>query len=460
MIRLKRRNNIGAFEKGDKIQKNIAFEQLTDEHAAYIKKLVRYAGEVDSERAVFGSSSHQYLLNPVISLGEVSAYEEKYNVDLPEEYKFFLTKVGNGGAGPYYGLYPLEKLPVYHEYIAESGKTAWIDETLTRDIWAEQMKELKSSDDPAYDRIMQKIVGGLNVIGTQGCTFDHLLMNSGSEKGRIVYIDWNLLPENVPRLTGLTFLDWYEQFFREIINDHFLDSYGYIRLGTEEELYCAYQNAAAGEQRPIIESYYRFPKVNKNTIELLLDIDNKELDAIRAELLFRFDLNQGIRLFELLLNGANQEAAIICARRLPKEYYDRYYEKMVYLLYHLDTPFRKIGHASCKQKLLYFLSNCICLSAGDILGFAADLNRNEEERRTAVYVMGKAKDKMRYLECFIHFMKGDSYWHAHAALQAVSKTECPELMEPYRWMWDRYKEDRVMRSNLIVAFRTNGVMKE
>lgn len=29
---------------------------------------------------------------------------------LPEEYRFFLTKIGNGRAGPDYGIFPLEDI--------------------------------------------------------------------------------------------------------------------------------------------------------------------------------------------------------------------------------------------------------------------------------------------------------------------------------------------------------------
>jgi hypothetical protein len=34
----------------------------------------------------------------------------------------------------------------------------------------------------------------------------------------------------------MTFLEWYENYFREIISENSVNSYGYIRLGKEEEL--------------------------------------------------------------------------------------------------------------------------------------------------------------------------------------------------------------------------------
>ena len=54
-------------------------------------------------------------------------------------------------------------------------------------------------------------------------------------------------------------------------------------------------------------------------------------------------------------------------------------------------------------------------------------------------------------------MRGEDYWLAHAALQAMSRTSCPELTDTYKWMGERYKGDSTMESNLKIAFKTNKV---
>ena len=41
-----------------------------------------------------------------------------------------------------------------------------------------------------------------------------------------------------------------------------------------------------------------------------------------------------------------------------------------------------------KSRLLYFLHDCKCRRAGDIIVFAMDNNNKEETRKTAVYVIG------------------------------------------------------------------------
>jgi hypothetical protein len=65
----------------------------------------------DRQLAAFGASSHPYTLSPPISEEAVEDFEQIYQVTLPAEYKYFITRVGtggygpSGGAGPAHGLY-------------------------------------------------------------------------------------------------------------------------------------------------------------------------------------------------------------------------------------------------------------------------------------------------------------------------------------------------------------------
>ena len=62
---------------------------------------------LDKEFTVFGSSVHRYELNPPLSEIEFARIEKRYGCIFPENYKDFITKVGNGGAGPFYGIFPI-----------------------------------------------------------------------------------------------------------------------------------------------------------------------------------------------------------------------------------------------------------------------------------------------------------------------------------------------------------------
>src|SRR4051794_33564113 len=63
----------------------------------------------DPRRKLFGSGFHDYKLNPPQPVAVIEAFEERHGVSLPEDYRLFITEVGNGGAGPHYGLLPFGK---------------------------------------------------------------------------------------------------------------------------------------------------------------------------------------------------------------------------------------------------------------------------------------------------------------------------------------------------------------
>lgn len=61
----------------------------------------------DRRRRLFGASEHRYELATCIGADALRAFEERHAIRLPEDYRAFLSELGNGGAGPFYGLFPL-----------------------------------------------------------------------------------------------------------------------------------------------------------------------------------------------------------------------------------------------------------------------------------------------------------------------------------------------------------------
>src|SRR5262249_36917226 len=52
----------------------------------------------------FGARAHGYAFNSPLSEGEIAEVETQYRIVLPADYRSFLRDVGNGGAGPGYGV--------------------------------------------------------------------------------------------------------------------------------------------------------------------------------------------------------------------------------------------------------------------------------------------------------------------------------------------------------------------
>ena len=58
----------------------------------------------------YEAKAHGYLLHPRLSEAEAISVEARLGVRLPAEYREFVTLVGDGGAGPGFGLHSLREL--------------------------------------------------------------------------------------------------------------------------------------------------------------------------------------------------------------------------------------------------------------------------------------------------------------------------------------------------------------
>jgi hypothetical protein len=79
-----------------------------EEQLERIKNKLKQLKGLDRGCSLFGSSKHRYLLNPTIPIEKVRQFELKHQITLPADYVKFVTTIGNGGAGPFYGVEPLE----------------------------------------------------------------------------------------------------------------------------------------------------------------------------------------------------------------------------------------------------------------------------------------------------------------------------------------------------------------
>lgn len=74
-----------------------------------LKEKVSLLKIMDKDFTTHGAKKHKYQFNPTLSEKEIEDFEQQYQVRLPEDYRAFLMRVGNGGAGPQDGLLPLKE---------------------------------------------------------------------------------------------------------------------------------------------------------------------------------------------------------------------------------------------------------------------------------------------------------------------------------------------------------------
>ena len=174
-----------------------------------IKAVLEEASQWDMDYPLFGSHSHAHLFRPPLPIEELEAWEELMELHLPEDYRTYLTCLGNGGAGPAYGIAAfccplhdyLRKPAVFNDDQAERfGELSrrWYeysheDEDQLYAAYCEQTSaERRMSyhdwDEARYHFIENTVMrflfeNGQLHIANQGCSHDIYLLLSGSHRG-------------------------------------------------------------------------------------------------------------------------------------------------------------------------------------------------------------------------------------------------------------------------------------
>lgn len=183
-----------------------------------VKSLAVKARERDPKFHRFGALGHRYEFNPSISIDKVREFEAASGLTLPEAYVLYLTQIGNGGAGPDYGLFPLEKIKA----IYDPDEEIFLDKKDIDEEWAEMCRaydESLENDDGEYLRIERRTFNGSVIIGTPGCTMYTILMCKGKNYGKVGIIDSDMVEECPPQVFDQTFEEWILEYFRKATSD-------------------------------------------------------------------------------------------------------------------------------------------------------------------------------------------------------------------------------------------------
>ena len=186
--------------------------------------------------AVFGARHHGFVLNPPLAEEEVAAFERRYKVRLPADYRRFLTEVGNGGAGPHYGLLRLG------ERADMRGLVRWEENDGTVGVLSEPFPHTgpwndltgqpteDDEDDPRYDEktdafyeqyFRPEYVNGALPLSELGCALSQWLVVTGPEAGH-VWCDYRsdyrgILPFTLGAQERVGFLQWYSAWLEEAV---------------------------------------------------------------------------------------------------------------------------------------------------------------------------------------------------------------------------------------------------
>ena len=450
-----------------------------------IQQKLAQAKAADKDLEVFGASSHKYHLNPPVSEVEVLAFEEKYGVSLPEDYRAFVQTIGDANAqkldtmaGPYYGLYAFGTQ--VDDLLYEGSETylkapCALSPDMTQEEWEALsspllMDEEKDEDDfeneekvdtteteEEYTRQCGKVFGGLLPLGSQGCAYYHALVLTGPYAGRVVNVNWDLLKPVFAFETN--FLDWYERYLDEVISGQLLDDrptwFGYHRGEAAELLLNEYQHTTDRKtQTDCLEGVYHkrppLPDAVLDKVEALIALNNEDRDFL-IEILTLSSYKRAQPYLEALVTEKPKKvfqyiwwyAQDHCADWVPavKELLptitdEETFNFATYLLTEGDDHFEDV-----------------------VLPFTD--NADPQIRSTAYYTLGKSQKKEQYLDTFINGLQETDNKVLHTVIQALSGITDKRLLPYYKQIAKRFPEEKdYILSNLERRLASFGLTIE
>jgi hypothetical protein len=177
-------------------------------------------------------AGHGFELNPALDEEDVAAFEHRHGITLPEDYRWFITNVGNGGMGPDYGFFPLGQTDDGDDLAAWQQGDGFVG-TLSlpfphvqpwNDLSGKPDDDLADTDERRYEKDLdafeKKYFDAANMNGAIplshiGCALRRWLVITGSEAGHVWFdgrADYEgLAPVTNARGERLTFLEWYDE---------------------------------------------------------------------------------------------------------------------------------------------------------------------------------------------------------------------------------------------------------
>nr|WP_302601053.1 SMI1/KNR4 family protein [uncultured Acetatifactor sp.] len=415
--------------------------------AKRILKLLEQAKAKDPDFERFGAYSHQYRLAAPASEEQILKFEEQQGIRLPEEFRDFLLHVGNGGAGPYYGLYGIRDLgdglhDSHGARIYRVQEEPVIYPKMSDEEWNRMTApESRQGDSMGKGGEAHPYVGVLP-IGSQGCTLMTGLMLAGPYRGQVVYCDEDYCgPPFFVREKG--FLSWYERWLREVIAGYSNEETGFgMNIdGNPTQLMELYEQAQDPEEKiEIIDSYYKFETLPGKQKTYFKQACARESDMeVRMKLIkmmARFHVPGMAKELETLWEyGAYAEAVSIITYEGTWEVKEAWYEKVFEILPKLHGEgFRDACHTISAMKEY---PNVHAGRLKEALG-RDDLDRND--RIALFHCIKDLKGKEEVLDYFLEYLSAEE--DPGILIYAVWCTEGVEdrqLQELFVKLMDKYR---------------------
>jgi hypothetical protein len=213
------------------------------EHCARIAAKVGLLRRLDPGFVWEGSECHRHRLNPRLLPTERQDFEQTEGCQLPDAYAAFLAEVGNGGFGPWRGLWRLEWSGAFWASVRDGARRGYENRLRKpfphRAHWNPDRSE--ASEDSRQEYLHPRHIDGTVLLGyshdPEGTIITMLLVVNGPEQGHV----WS---DHRRRIFGVkpvfrrgpySFLAWYEAGVDYQLA-HVEEMYADLRASLQEEL--------------------------------------------------------------------------------------------------------------------------------------------------------------------------------------------------------------------------------
>ncbi|MEK3718384.1 SMI1/KNR4 family protein [Paenibacillus sp. FSL R7-0333] len=410
----------------------------------------------DAEFAEFGASSHRYKLKEKLTAGELADWEAQYGIRLPEPFARFLTEIGNGGAGPYYGIYPLAQATSYTELPALQGRAA-LHPGMTAEEWnllTEPLTGERDISDEEYEEARNKALGGMLCIGTQGCEYEMYLVLEGEHRGRIVYTSEFFPDRPFFFVYEDNFLDWYERWLDEIILDYDNAWFGSRLPGDENTLIQLYRNTPDGKlQAKALEAMFKFKRITPSTLEFLKHVtEHSPRDSTTAiSLLCKTSFAAGRPYLQKLLQSDDAEGALRALTILHTYGKNEDRTEFIPLIRQRLERLEGINDAETLRYAGYILKDCDAMDFRDFAPFLC--HASLAMQTAAIYAVRDCGNKQESWQIIEQMFRTGGTEVLRSSISHWDVIPHEKLLPYYKAIWPEYKGNPNFREKFTACLR-------
>lgn len=248
---------------------------------------------------------HHWQMGAPLPLEEVERWEAENRIELPSEYVYYLTQVGNGGACPGDCLpgFPPKPAPVpdcFKNDPAEVKRRVQANNELRFQEYldsmrrpSEQLARIMDAEEwgAAFGRHKMQEDGTLSLCAVD-LTYVAYLVVTGPQRGRVVYLDWDGDCAPMWAKGGETFLDWMENFYRDLSMGWTREGWQYMwqQPGDADALMEAFRREKGHDaaRKEILYSFTKFPSLPEHAYRFLRGVRHPQFRQAVSDVLAHF----------------------------------------------------------------------------------------------------------------------------------------------------------------------------